>query len=726
MKRLLFALFTISLSCTIISCSGGDKGSDNNDNDQQKELRRIEDILTIQESIGDDLEEMIASLDTAAVKDSLVKLFEADTAHVLTAAANSQGVAVEYKNGMRGGVLIDPLDLGGTPPAGPTDKRDASSPVAASIENHRPVSHKTILLNPSYFERQAFADPLIAQANAGFAKTGYSNFEVYTNSQCTLDRFASLSGYGIVHFYSHGWAWPDDVNIKEVYLMTGELASPATTAKYFSNIKAGRIPIVQYGSGNRYFVSPSFVAHHNTFHDDTTFVYLGFCYGWLGNWQDTLTQAAGAGACVGFDWSVYTSWNAMWARHLYNDMCDTSRSVPMNLAFWRAHAPAIDNTYWDPNDRRWVSIWNQGFSDLVLWNALRITSIDPPEATVGSSVKVRGVGFGEELPTSIIKFGNITATASSWSDSVIATTVPAGYTTGNVVVTVGTENTNAFPFRAASIHLILDQDSLFRTINDTVLVHAQVTGTLDTAVYWRVLPYGDTPAPGYVSQITNNYVRVIGGYWFAGLCRVEAVARADTTARDTVTVAYSVMQKLKSGVYFWLRLDAAMSYAITCSDITYDPNTVFVVHNWSGEETSPKPVWSGDVLTMKGSWEYGQWPYHDSLYVRAQFSPLGDSLRSLQVINYRYGRDLSYRQWEHRIDVRNVPFNFYAWTETIRVVGYQASGQAVQSHVNSFLDYYLEHDMQENCAYERIATTANWNSTTVTPRFELKLGPFKY
>ncbi len=726
MKRLLCALFTASLTCTIISCSGGDKGSDNNNNDQQQELARIENILTIQESLGNDLEEMFALLDTTAVKDSLVKLFESDTANVLSAVANEQGVVVEYKNGMRGGVLLDPLDIGGTAPSAPTSKRSATTPTSASYANHRPVSNKTIFLNPHYFERQAHANPLIAQANAGFAKTGYSNFEVFTNNQCTVEKFASLTGYGVVHIYSHGMAWPNSANIKEVYLMTGEVATAATTTKYFSNIKAGRIPIVVYNAANRYFVSPSFVAHNNSFHDDTTFVYLGFCYSWLGNWQDTLINVAGAGACVGFDWSVYTSWNAMWAQHLYHDLCDTTELSPMELSYWRDHAPRIDNTYWDPEDNRWVSIWNQGHSDLVMWNALRITSITPPEATVGSAVTVRGVGFGALQSTSTINFGGIPATVNSWSDSVITATVPTGYTSGGVVVTVGTESTNSFPFRTATIRVVLDQDSLFRYIGDTVLVYAQVTGTLDSSVYWRVLPYGESISPGWVSQIRNNYVRVIGGSWFAGLCRVECVARADTTARDTVTVAYSVMQKLKSGVYFFLRFDAAMSYAITCSEITYDPTTTFVVHNWSGDATSPKPVWSGDIVTINGSWEYGEWPYHDSIYVRAHFSPLGDSLRSLQMINYRYGRDLNYRQWEHRIDVSNIRLDYYVWTESARIIGYQIDHQEVQPRVNSFLDYYLERDMQENCAYERIATTVNWNSTSVTPRFEFKLSPFRF
>ncbi|MBK7092628.1 MAG: hypothetical protein IPH59_13065 [bacterium] len=109
-----------------LGCSGGDKGSDNNDNDQQKELQRIENIISVQQDIGESLVDMLATLDTTATKDSLVKLFESDTANVLSASANTQGVVVEYKNGMRGGVLLDPLDLGGTDPVAPSSKEKYS------------------------------------------------------------------------------------------------------------------------------------------------------------------------------------------------------------------------------------------------------------------------------------------------------------------------------------------------------------------------------------------------------------------------------------------------------------------------------------------------------------------------------------------------------------------------------------------------------------------------
>jgi len=168
-----------------------------------------------------------------------------------------------------------------------------------------------------------------------------------------------------------------------------------------------------------------------------------------------------------------------------------------------------------------------------------------------------------------------------------------------------------------------------------------------------------------------------------------------------------------------------MSHNLTCTEITYDPTSVFIAHNWNGDATSPKFVWNGSVATAKGSWEYGDWPYHDSLYVRAEFSPLGDTLRRIQMTNYRYGRDPNYRQWEHRIDAISVPLSLMTWTQNVRNIGFQLSGAKVQPHISSFHDYYLERSMQGDCVYERTATSADWNSTTVTPRFEFNISVYR-
>ncbi|MGH9746658.1 MAG: IPT/TIG domain-containing protein [Candidatus Acidiferrales bacterium] len=75
-----------------------------------------------------------------------------------------------------------------------------------------------------------------------------------------------------------------------------------------------------------------------------------------------------------------------------------------------------------------------------------ITSLTPNSGVVGASVVIAGANFGATQGASTVKFNGVAATATVWSATSITTPVPAGATTGNVVVTVGgiTSNGKAF------------------------------------------------------------------------------------------------------------------------------------------------------------------------------------------------------------------------------------------------------------------------------------------
>jgi uncharacterized protein (TIGR03437 family) len=75
-----------------------------------------------------------------------------------------------------------------------------------------------------------------------------------------------------------------------------------------------------------------------------------------------------------------------------------------------------------------------------------ITSLNPTAGAVGSLVTIGGANFGTSQGTSSVTFNGITATATSWGAASIGVTVPAGATTGNVVVTVGGVASNPVSF----------------------------------------------------------------------------------------------------------------------------------------------------------------------------------------------------------------------------------------------------------------------------------------
>jgi IPT/TIG domain/Glucodextranase, domain B len=67
-------------------------------------------------------------------------------------------------------------------------------------------------------------------------------------------------------------------------------------------------------------------------------------------------------------------------------------------------------------------------------------------ASPGTQVTITGVGFGDAQSSSTITFNGISSSATSWSNSSIATSVPAGASTGPLVVTVNSLDTNSVNF----------------------------------------------------------------------------------------------------------------------------------------------------------------------------------------------------------------------------------------------------------------------------------------
>ena len=79
-------------------------------------------------------------------------------------------------------------------------------------------------------------------------EVGFTLKSIYKNQDASLDRFTQLSGNGIIHVYSHGLAYPDEKNIQEVYLKTGEIANLSSTQKYWGDIKNGNFHSLLYNN----------------------------------------------------------------------------------------------------------------------------------------------------------------------------------------------------------------------------------------------------------------------------------------------------------------------------------------------------------------------------------------------------------------------------------------------------------------------------------------------
>jgi M6 family metalloprotease-like protein len=101
-----------------------------------------------------------------------------------------------------------------------------------------------------------------------------------------------------------------------------------------------------------------------------------------------------------------------------------------------------------------------------------IKSLNPTSGKVGDTVTISGTGFGAQQLTSTVTFnGTGASTISSWSDTAIVVKVPAGATTGNVVVTVNGVASNGVTFTVVSLGPVIKSlNPSSGQIGDTVTI----------------------------------------------------------------------------------------------------------------------------------------------------------------------------------------------------------------------------------------------------------------
>jgi glucose/arabinose dehydrogenase len=83
-------------------------------------------------------------------------------------------------------------------------------------------------------------------------------------------------------------------------------------------------------------------------------------------------------------------------------------------------------------------------------SAPAISGVSPSAAAVGAVVTITGSGFGATQGSSSVRFNGTTAAPTSWSNNSISVPVPAGATSGPIVLVVGGASSNGVSFTVTS------------------------------------------------------------------------------------------------------------------------------------------------------------------------------------------------------------------------------------------------------------------------------------
>jgi hypothetical protein len=445
-------------------------------------------MLNLQDSLGQMLFDQLQQVDTSTALNSTRSLVLTVNDLVQAANINSQGIAIEYRNSMRGGIMIDALDGYPIMPVDTPELEDSSQRYKAT--EMRPGSLKSLFLCPIYRVRKEIADSLLRSAYADFSATGYQQFTKRLADLCDLKRFNEIEGYGIIHIYSYCFAWPNTTLSEEVYLMSGQSIEQIET-EYQTSLEDKSLAVIYVpGRGNTYFLAPSYFNPEIDLSTESPLVYLGFGNSFNTGWKNRFVYDFNAGALVGFDGPLGADQNLAWSVGMYDILGDTSQPQSITISEWYN---SIDHYYQYGSDHI-TNILFEGAKNLVIWSRIRINELSRYSGKPMDTVGIRGYGFEQQERGGEVYFGQTPAPVISWSDTLIKVLIPWDASEGPAYVMVWNMPSNKISFK---VHPYLGISSIIpdsATVGDTVRI---IGGGFGDAV--NSLHFGSEPATEILS-----------------------------------------------------------------------------------------------------------------------------------------------------------------------------------------------------------------------------------
>jgi len=211
--------------------------------------------------------------------------------------------------------------------------------------------------------------------------------------------------------------------------------------------------------------------------------------------------------------------------------------VTSSAGSYSATAPLISSGNWIIQLAAFKSAAGSGGG-----TAPHIDQLSPNTGPVGTLVTISGSNFGSSQGA--VTFNGTTATIASWSANSISTYVPTGTTSGNVVVSLGSQWSNGVRFNLPqpSVLYIQGNSNAFTSSQSSVTVtytQAQPQHDLNVvAVGWQ----GSATIQSITDTQGNTYTQAISttnsGFGTQTIYYAKNIAAA-TANQNTVTVTFS-------------------------------------------------------------------------------------------------------------------------------------------------------------------------------------------
>jgi phage tail sheath protein FI len=170
-------------------------------------------------------------------------------------------------------------------------------------------------------------------------------------------------------------------------------------------------------------------------------------------------------------------------------------------------------------------------ADFIVTSAPVIAGLSIPAGTAPSSVTITGANFGA---AGTVTFNGTPATGVTWGTTSIEAPIPAGASTGNIVVTVGANTSNAMPFVVGNVPVITSLGSPAGAVGSDLVINGVNFGS--NSGNWITI--GGVPATTVVAwNSTQITVQIPAGASPTTHLTFQQVVNGITTQEGPIAVA---------------------------------------------------------------------------------------------------------------------------------------------------------------------------------------------
>jgi YD repeat-containing protein len=247
---------------------------------------------------------------------------------------------------------------------------------------------------------------------------------------------------------------------------------------------------------------------------------------------------------------------------------------------------------------------SNGSSFTVTTPVPNIGGLYPTSGPIGASVTISGANFGTSQGTSTVTFNGTSATSTNWNASAITVPVPAGATTGNVVVTVGGQHSNFINFIVSN-----GGTAVSYTYDDV----GRLTGVTDSSGNAANYSYDSVGNILAISRSTPGQVSVVGftpdsgpvgtsvtisGTGFSSTSSQNSVQFGSTSASIVTTSTTQIVATVPSGA-------STGHIGVTSPNGSASSSASFTVTAGTGVPTitgfSPSVAIAGTAISINGT-----------------------------------------------------------------------------------------------------------------------------